>query len=1245
MSVSDDDQEVFARDPIQIMFEAQKMAADSSLPLSEDEILLHRYLESMGSGGPHVLVYDFMLDHQLAPIFMKRTLQMTNGNVIVFTNLKLLPPRYTQKGIVRPLTLQLAREQGATYGCDMLVDFNVLESEDNPVVIDSRKGICVGNVPLMKGSRHCVTHNKTREQLRFLGEDPDDPKGYFIVKGKEKVVLLQEMLSTNKIYIMLIDGDNPVIRMTANTPRGTTVIELSLDRDSKTIVEIKLPSMRGAKQDDRQKTINALKIFRLLGVSDIDEITSRIELFIKPENREKCMDKLTRSIVDYMLISDDVEFIAREMDKKNLEAEAKKAEVKRILDADLFPHVNTLAGPDGETEEEREARITESKLNLLAIMIARLLEYISGFRKADNRDSWSNKRVEGAGRLMETLIRNAWRKLCEEIQKNIVTGVLRDINAVAERLKSSIITDTFVSSFNGVGWGVKGSTLKQNISQAFNRDSILSGHAQVSTVDVAVSRNTQSAGLRRVQDTQYGYICPVSTPEGENCGLLKNLSITAHATIEQKDADIIRRLIGDKKLGFKSHVVSEPDDDHYDKLLVNGKFLGWCNGLETKDFLIGQRRSNALPMEMSVIMEDDFLYVDISPSRLTRPLLIVDENQQLVVDRENLRNASINDMFSNGAMEYISAWEQEYIKLAPSPQYIQDRLSMIAKAEEEYTAAQVAFDNAQTDDEKKLAAGVLEYARFNREKAQKSQPYTHCELCDQSILSVAAAAIPWPNHNQAPRNTYQVSMGKQAIGLMHTNHRRRMQDGKTKILAYHQGPLVETMIYNTLGLDIRGPGQNANIAVLAFPFTEEDAFVFKEEFLQRGGFRYTKSLVYSTTYSHSGDTTDKFACPQIRPGDPPNRYRYIQNSSNKRSEGLPYIGAPIKRGECVIGKHQFVTGGTMNNESVILRVGDEGVVSNISVVSDLKTSTVIVKLVVPRQPQAGDKFAPRNAQKGTIGLVLKEMDMPFDENGITPDIIINPHCLPSRMTLSYPLEMLASKYAAFSGKRVNGSAFVKPDINMYRQVLVDYGADQFGYEKMRSGTSGRRLEIPINMGPCFFQALKHHVRDKIQARNTGPVKSMTRQAAKGRGNRGGLRFGEMERDAAVSHGAAAFLRSLLMLVSDGYQTAFCKTCGNFAVYDSMNFTYKPCRLCGKSIFGKATIPYAYKLLIHLLGAMGLNLHPMFQTSEEYTAKILNLSLKEDVGEDDVVEEIEDDPAEQEDDNPYDDMEQFGVEYE
>lgn len=573
-----------------------------------------------------------------------------------------------------------------------------------------------------------------------------------------------------------------------------------------------------------------------------------------------------------------------------------------------------------------------------------------------------------------------------------------------------------------------------------------------------------------------------------------------------------------------------------DKIIVNGKPLGWCNGQETRDFLVRLRREGALPFDMSVIKEKDWLYVDISPSRLVRPLLIVDPSQQLAIDRLGLRGQPNHILLTSGAMEYMSAWEQEYIKVATSVEVIKNRLKLIDDANDAYRAAVAAVEaiergeQVEAEIEGVIKIMTLEEARNRLESATetvnkllKNRPYTHCELDPLAILGIAAALIPWPNHNQAPRNTYQVSMGKQALGIYHSNHINRF-DGKTKVLAFPNRALVETEMYDVIGLDERGPGENANIAFMAFPFTEEDSFVVKKEFLDNGGFRIYKYLTYKTTVKHAGDVIEELTRPELRVGEPPNRYKYIQMlEKNNPLNGLPKVGAPLSQGDCVIGKMQLIPAtGEYRNESIFLRVGDEGVVDKVLVTSDNKTTIVIVKLRVMRVPQEGDKFAPRNAQKGTIGLVMSDIDLPCDENGITPDFITNTAQLPSRMTMSYPMELIASKYAAVKGVHVNGGAFKPFNLNEYRQTLRDrnmriHGDDykyeyEFGYEFMRSGTSGKLLQVPIYSGLVFFQALRHHVKDKVQVRSNGQVKPMTRQPPKGRGNRGGLRFGKLLAD-------------------------------------------------------------------------------------------------------------------------------------
>jgi DNA-directed RNA polymerase beta subunit len=1183
--------------------------------------LLKQYITWEGFGDHHIEVYDNWIFRSAYNNVYSRMLAFPDGRSVCFENLKIFHPRYTRDGKVLPLTPKLAREQGVTYGGDWHADVVLRRDGCGGPEIDRRVGVCIGTVPTMLKSRNCILHGRTPRELALFGEDPKDPGGYFVVSGVEKVILLQEQLAVNKIFLMKMDSKgSTVARMTANTTRGTALIELALDKKTRSVLKIRFPSMRGAKQGEKYKSINVLRVFRLFGAGDPNQIQGIISFFMKPDRVKKSMFKLTRNLVDFLMFRDDVEIIASKMDKSKATPEEKLRDVTRVLDTDLFPHLNNLPGPDNETVAERETRIATAKIYLLAIMIARFLEHLAGFQDVDNRDAWANKRLEGAGRMMEQLFRNAWRKTLGIVQAAIESGTVKDLGGVVEKIRYSVITDTFHDSFVTSNWGVKGTQMKNNVAQTLVRDSVVATFAHINTVDVALSRTDRQQAPRLVQMDQWFFVCPAATSEGENAGILKNLAITTKISLERSDVDIIRLLIGDPAKGIPARVSADARvrEQWPDKLIVNGKFLGWCNGNETRDFLVNLRRTGALFLDASIVKEGDWLYVDISPSRVIRPVLIVDPDQQLAIDRIGLRGQPNHILLTNGAMEYVSAWEQHYIKIATSVAVIAQRLKLIEDANETYRTAAAQLAAVQQGERVEIivdgdtVAMSLEDAQSRvtnateaLEKLQKNRPYTHCELDPQALLGVAAALIPWPNHNQAPRNTYQVNMGKQALGVYHSNHLNRF-DGKTKILAFPNRPIVETEMYDILGLDERGPGENVVVAFMAFPYTEEDSFVVKKEFLDNGGSRIYKYLTYKTVVKHSGDVTEELTRPEPRPGEPSERYKYIQMfEKGNPNNGLPMIGAPLKQGDCVIGKMQHVPATKdLRNESVILRVGDEGVVEKVLVTSDNKTTIVTVKLRVMRVPQEGDKFAPRNAQKGTIGLVMSDIDLPVTEDGITPDFIVNPHSMPSRMTMEYPMELLAAKHGIMRGIFVNAGAFKPFEMDKYRQTMRDYDMHEFGYEKMRSGSSGKPLQALIYCGPVFFQALRHHVKDKAQVRSTGQVKPMTRQPPKGRGNRGGLRFGEMERDAAISHGASAFLRERLMFVSDAYQTAFCKTCGTFAVNDAATRRYKPCRLCGDDEnFGRCTIPYAYKLLIHLLAAPGLFLRPEFATMEEYAEKL------------------------------------------
>lgn len=1213
----------------EIKLPEELMYTEGELDVTESDKLLMKYLKWENFADHHIKIYDNWLRRTSKKTIYGRKLKVTTDNddlYVCFSELRISGPSVSVGGKKYELTPKAAREQGITYACTWHVDISLVRGNCNGEVIKHEENVCIASVPLMVKSHYCILNKKDRRQLALLGEDPDDQGGYFIIEGAERIVLLQEQLALNRIILMNVEKKDVEVRMTTSVPQGTALMSLCLDK-SGSMIKIRLPSMRPVvpekkvkkKKKSKPKSLNVLSIYRSMGIKSPKKIKGMIAMFIKEEWREKCMYKLVKNVTDLLANPNDEEIIGKKMGKITSDNDLLKESAKKVIDADLFPHLNNIQMLDGETEEKYKLRIQVSKLRLLSVMVARFLEYLAGYRELDNRDSWSIKRVEGAGRMMESLLRAAWKKTLGIAQDYIDQKGAPSFKDIVEKIRNNSITESYKSSFLTGKWGVKGGQVKNNVAQILVRDGVIATVSHVNTVDVSISRTDRQMGLRLVQPSQWGFICPVYTPEGENAGLLKNLAILARATVETKDEEIIRLLIGDADRKLKSRVnMSNPENDMQDKIIVNGKFIGWCNGEKTRNFLVKKRRNGLIHRHASVIKDDDWVYVDISPSRLVRPLLIVDpESQQLLIDSTNSREENFQTLFDKGLVEYLSPWEQEQdnIKIAPSVDYITKRLSKIDIAKKTMIAEQRLFEQAQDSgivDDIKNAEIRFNSAKEDYETAIKSMKYTHCEIDPKAILSIAAACIPWPNHNQAPRNTYQVSMGKQALGIYHSNHKNRMGDGKIKVLAFPQRAIVETTMYEVIGLDKKASGENVTVAFMAYPYTEEDSFLFKKEFIENGGFRMFKYLTYKKILRLTGDVTDELFKPTLKENEnPPDRYSFIQ--SGKNLEGLPQIGAPLRQGYCVLGIKQIIDsknpteGGT---GSMILRVGDEGIVDKVQVTTDNKFLTVTVKLRIMWAPQEGDKFAPRNAQKGTCGLVLSDIDMPMTSKGISPDIIVNTHSIPSRMTMSYLLEILVSKAHAMIGSRINGGPFMDPNLKKSREILKRYGFNEMGYEKMRSGSSGRDLEAQIFCGPVYFQALRHQVNDKKQARGTGHVRAMTRQPAKGRGNRGGLRFGEMERDAVISHGCSAFLRERLMLVSDRYETAFCAICGTFAVSCDLAIGKHPkfrrCPICKNAThFGKAEIPYAYKYLIHLLGCFGINLRPSFMTLNEYSDHIFN----------------------------------------
>jgi DNA-directed RNA polymerase subunit B len=603
------------------------------------------------------------------------------------------------------------------------------------------------------------------------------------------------------------------------------------------------------------------------------------------------------------------------------------------------------------------------------------------------------------------------------------------------------------------------------------------------------------------------------------------------------------------------------------KVFVDGNIIGYCNSPEelAKEFR-GMRRRGEISTEVNMAYfskahgEREEAYVNCDEGRVRRPLIIVENGapklQQEYVEKITSGEWSWEDLVKSGLVEYLDAEEEENAYVALTPEEV-------------------------------------------------TKEHTHLEIATYTILGVCASTIPYAEHNQSPRNSYQAAMAKQALGIYATNFQQRV-DSRSHILHYPQLPIVETALMETMGYKLRPSGQNCIVAVLSFEgYNMEDALVFNKASIERGLVRSTFYRIYEAECrQYLGGLKDKFTLPE--PGTRGFRgeryYRLLEPS------GIIGLESEVAGGDVLIGrispprfleeyKEFEVKGPSMRDTSVDMRPSETGIVDAIFITQSGEGSKLVkVRVRDQRIPELGDKFASRHGQKGVIGLIVPQEDMPFTEDGLVPDIVINPHAIPSRMTIGQFIESLAGKVAAARGKPVDGTPFSNERSEDLRKALVQLGFSHTGAEVFYNGITGQKFVANIYIGVVYYQKLHHMVADKIHARARGQVQMLTRQPTEGRARGGGLRFGEMERDCLIGHGAAMLLRDRLLEESDKYTLYTCENCGHIAYYDMKQRKYV-CKLCeDKAKISPVIVSYAFKLLLQEL--MSLCVAPKLRLKEK-----------------------------------------------
>ena len=1104
--------------------------------------IIQDILKREGIARQHLNSFDEFLELGLQSIINEvGQIEIENSEYpykIQLGKVKLQQPRMMElDGSITHITPAEARLRNVSYSAPVMMEASVVEDGK---ILESRF-VHIGDVPVMAKSNACILRNFSTQKLIEHGEDPNDPGGYFIINGSERVIVGLEDLSYNKIIVDRETVSGNIVfkaKVYSSIVGYRAKLELVMKNDG--LIVARIP---GSPVD-----IPVVTLMRALGLESDREIAGAVSLV------DEIQDELEGSFEkagDVPTSKDAIVYISKRIAPGMLEEfQIKRAET--LLDWGLLPHL-------GKHPENRK-----EKAQFLGEAACKLLELKLGWISPDDKDHYGNKVIKFAGQMLADLFRTAFRNLVRDMKYQLErSGQKRGINAVAAAIRPGIITDKLNNAIATGNWG-RG---RVGVTQLLDRTNYLSTISHLRRIQSPLSRTQPNFEARDLHATHFGRICPSETPEGSNCGLVKNLALSGIISVNIPSEEIIEKLYD---LGTV-HFFDAKEDVKKDgtRVFVDGKLIGYYkDGENLAESLRELRRNSKIHPHVGISFHKSEiegatkrLYVNCNAGRVLRPLIIIKDNKPLLtqdmLDKISKKLLSWNDLVRMGILEMIDANEEEncYITL----------------------------------DEK------------------DTKKHTHLEVFPPAILGAGASIIPYPEHNQSPRNTYESAMAKQSLGfstpMMNTSTYVRQH-----FMLYPQTPIVNTKAMKLLGLEDRPAGQNCIVAVLPFDgYNIEDAIVLSKASVDRGLGRTFFFRIYDAeAKQYPGGMRDNFEIPNaednIRGYKGEKAYRLLEE------DGVIAAEAQVHGGDILIGKtspprfleeyREFESSGPYRRDTSIgVRPSETGVVDTVVMTQSSEGGKMYkIRARDMRIPEIGDKFASRHGQKGVLGILAKNEDLPYTSDGISPDVLINPHAFPSRMTVGMMMESICGKAASLRGSQFDGSAFVGEKMEDVKKVMDSAGFKYSGKEKMYDGRTGKSFPVEVFIGVVYYQKLHHMVADKIHARARGQVQMLTKQPTEGRARGGGLRFGEMERDCLIAYGASMILKDRLLDESDKSDIFVCERCGLIAYHDVKQRKYV-CRVCGdKSKVSSVSVAYAFKLLLQEM--QSLNVAPRLLIKEK-----------------------------------------------
>lgn len=1152
------------------------------------------------------------------------------------------------KQTLAPIYPNECRLKNMTYEHTIFTDIVIEYTEkDGSVFYDEYERVALGTIPTMLQSALCILHKVPAQAMYRMGECIYDQGGYFIIDGKEKTLVGQERLVENKPFR---------VQGTENQPFSYAVDVRSMPEDTfqparmTKIMLMKSKLVSQTQSTPAHKTINlkdAIRVtfpkckipipicilFRALGVCSDRSIIQHID----PALTQDTIYRMRHSVKEGMCIvsqADAFRYIHRCLFSAFIETDTVDVSfenhtrhnftfVKHILQDYFIPHVQSF----------------EDKAAYLGYMVRELLGVQDGRLPLTSRDSMNAKRVDVSGFLLGKLLRDLYFRVRNHMKErtNILYSkeqplqLMQFKDAVRDQFNdicnASIITDGMRYAFKNC-WGLKNATcISSSIVQDLERKSFMGMVSHLRRVMTPLSDSAKVRAPHSLHASTWGLMCPCETPDGAKIGIRKNLAICTQITSHVSSRPITTFLKGCDRVIFPS-TCGVTDLHGYTFIHVNGRPTGCTkHALDLVRVLRLMKRNGVINVYTSIAwnVSQQLISISTDSGRCCRPVFTVTEGVCDAIQYQSndwkmcVFGKKNNQMKTYESQKTYSDLIEPYTKLS-----LEEIIESLKQ-----TAGCIEYIDADETENTLISLSIP----VSSEIAQTKRRIDYCEIHPALILGVLASNVPFLQCNPAPRNQFSGAQGKQATGVYATNFRNRM-DIQNKILVYGQQPLVASRMTSYIHTDKLPYGINAVVAIMSHSgYNQEDSIIINQSALDRGLFA---SVNYKTYISQEEESQFSNARTEIAP---PNQFLSVKNKKEDFAYAHidPLTGITLTQTTDANGiiqpvfvdeTYALVTRYTETDErdeqgnkiytdnSTFVKRNDKGFVDSVYVSRKNDLKYVKIRMRKNKRPELGDKFCSRHGQKGVVGMVFAHEDMPFTKDGVVPDILINPHAIPSRMTIGQFIECILGKASCALGTIGNGTAFERPNLDMIKTVLESNGFDGSGDEVLYNGRTGKQIDVSIFIGPTYYQRLVHQVAGKMYSRDSdGPVNPITKQPLGGRAVGGGIRIGEMERDALVSHGVSSFLRESVYTRSDGIVNQkksvlhICSSCGQQAIVNEQENIFR-CYNCQSTVHShekkgdhvsstiipqndtsisvsSVEVPHTFKLFLQEIQSMGI----------------------------------------------------------